>query len=293
MALARRANVPPIVVALTIVALGTSLPELVVTVQATLTDYPGIVLGNVVGSNIANVLLVGGVAAIVYPLALPKGPIQRDSTIMMAVSVVFTMICLFGELTPRVGMLFLAGIVAIVALSARDAADAHGAAGGQVPTEIVLGLPTQRRAITIFILLGLVGLPMGSRLVVNSSVEIAAALGISETVVGLTILAFGTSLPELATTVVAAFKRETDIAIGTIVGSNIFNLLAIMGVASSLSTLSIRIPDSFAYLDFPVMLGAALTVTLFVWAKRPIGRRCGIIMSLAYVGYITTLIVRV
>jgi cation:H+ antiporter len=280
------------VVAFTVVALGTSLPELVVTLQATLTGYPGIVLGNVVGSNIANVLLVGGAAAMVYPLALPKGNIQRDSGIMMGVSILFALICVFGELTWRVGLLLLAGMAAVLTLSARDAVQAHGEAGGEVPTERVLGLPTQRRLITVFIVLGLIGLPLGARLVVQASVELATHLGVSETLVGLTILAFGTSLPELATTVVAAYKKETDVAIGTIVGSNIFNLMAIMGVASALSSLSIHVPEAFAYLDFPVMLASALAVTLFVWLGRPVGKKMGIVMFTAYVVYMGLLVVR-
>jgi cation:H+ antiporter len=211
---------------------------------------------------------------------------------MMGTSVLFALICVFGNLTPRVGFLMLAGMVAVLTLSARDAVQAHGEAGGEVPTERVLGLPTQRRLITVFIVVGLIGLPMGARLVVQASVDLATYLGISETMVGLTILAFGTSLPELATTVVAAYKKETDVAIGTIVGSNIFNLLAIMGLASAISTLSIRVPEAFAFLDFPVMLASALTVTVFVWLDRPVGRRAGIVMCTAYVGYIALLIMR-
>jgi cation:H+ antiporter len=146
--------------------------------------------------------------------------------------------------------------------------------------------------ITTFIILGLIGLPVGARLVVQASVDIAARLGMTEAAVGLTILAFGTSLPELATSVVAAYKRQTDVAIGTIVGSNVFNLLAIMGVAAATSRLSIRIPESFAYLDFPVMLGAAFCVTIFVWSGRSVGRRTGIAMVTAYVAYMGILFLR-
>ena len=290
-ALARRANVPPIVVALTVVALGTSLPELVVTLRAVFTGFPGIVLGNVVGSNIANVLLVGGGAAIIYPLAIPEGSGRRDTAIMLVVSTLFVVLSLSGGLNPGAGIVMLVALGWVLSLSAREAARAHGEAGGKVPTEVVAGLPTQRRFISLFIVLGLVGLPVGAHYVVMATVDIASRLGMSETVIGLTILAIGTSLPELATTVVAAKKKETEVALGTIVGSNIFNLLGIMGVAALVSPIWIEIPPSFPYLDFPIMLGAAVVATLYVWLRRPIGRLAGVVMCLAYVAYITVLFV--
>ncbi len=288
-ALARRASVPPIIVAITVVALGTSLPEMVVTLRAVLTGYPGIVLGNVVGSNIANVLLVGGAASIIYPLAAPDPSARRDTAVMMVVSILFVLLSVFGELTRTSGVVMLLGLAWILSLSARDATRAHGEAGGLVPTETVMGLPTKKRLIFLFIVLGLVGLPLGARFVVNATVAIAQELGMSEVAIGLTILAFGTSLPELATTVVAAVKKETDVAMGTIVGSNIFNLLAIMGLASVVSTDGIHVPAGFAWLDFPVMLAAAAAVTVYVWLGRPMGRVAGILMTASYLAYIAVL----
>ena len=290
-ALARRANVPPIVVAITVVALGTSLPELVVTLRAVLTGFPGVVLGNVVGSNIANVLLVGGVAAIIYPLAAPDPSSRKDTAIMLVVSVLFVILCLFGELSRPAGIIMLVILTWVLSLSAREAARAHGEAGGLVPTEMVVGLPTRKRLITFFLVVGLIALPLGARFVVTATVDIARHLGMSEVAIGLTILAFGTSLPELATTVVAAVKKETDVAMGTIVGSNIFNLLAIMGVAAVLSPEPVQVPESFAWLDFPVMLAAAVTVTAYVWRSRPMGRVAGIVMSVGYVAYIAVLFI--
>jgi cation:H+ antiporter len=285
-ALARRANVPPIVVALTVVALGTSLPELVVSVQAVFTGYPGIVLGNVVGSNIANVLLVAGVSSIVFPLAHPGGSIRRDSAVMMGVSFYFVFLCLKDALNRPAGATLLIGLVIVLIPTLRDAAKAQRYAAGQPRPVSALGLPTRRRLITLFIVLGIIGLPVGANLVVEGTVRIALTLGVSEAVVGLSIVAFATSLPELATTVVAAYKKETDVAIGTIIGSNIFNLLAIMGVATVASPLPIEVPTNFPYLDLPMMILAAILVSVFAWIGRPIGRKSGVVFTTLYVAYI-------
>lgn len=285
-ALARQARVPPVVVALTVVALGTSLPELVVALQAAFTGYPGILLGNVVGSNIANVLLVGGFSAAVYPLAYPGGSIRRDSLIMVAASLAFLMICVFGELTRWVGAFLLVALVAVMIPTLKDAERAQREDGAHLPIGWVLGLPTQKRVITLFIGAGLVGLPLGADLVVDAAVEIASALEISETVVGLTVIAVSTSLPELATTVVAAYQKRTEVAVGTIVGSNIFNLLAIMGAAALVSPVRIPVPLNLIALDLPLMVTAALVVTLIVWRRIPVSRGAGIVLSVTYAAYL-------
>jgi len=278
------------VVALTVVALGTSLPELVVSLQAALTGYPGIALGNVVGSNIANVLLVGGAAAIVFPLGYSGIPIRRDSLVMVMASILFIGLCLFDGLTRLGGGALLLGLVLFIIPTVREAAEAHYASASRAPLEAVLGLPSHRPVIFLFIGGGLIGLPIGARLVVDSAVEIAEAAGMTETVVGLTIIAFSTSLPELATTVVAAFQKETDVAVGTLVGSNIFNLLAIMGATALVSPSPVPVPGLFFRLDLPVMLAAALTISLFAWLQKPIGRVAGVILSAGYLGYLAALL---
>lgn len=289
--MARRASVPPIVVAVTIVALGTSLPELIVSFQAVFAGYPGIVLGNVVGSNIANIFLVAGVSAIVFPLAYPGDSVRRDTAVMIGVSIFFILLSLKNALSQPAGAFLLFGLVLILIPTLREVAQAQKNAGGKPPPVSVLGLPTQRRYISTFIIVGIVGLPMGANLVVEGTVQIALGLGVSETVVGLSIVAFATSLPELATTVVAAYKRETEVAIGTIIGSNVFNLLAIMGVAAVASEFPIPVPRSFPYLDLPVMLAGALFIAAFVWLKKPIGRKAGIAFTTVYVAYIALLFV--
>ncbi|MGW8266493.1 MAG: calcium/sodium antiporter [Longimicrobiales bacterium] len=290
-ALARRARVPPIVVALTVVALGTSLPELVVSVHAALTGYPGIALGNAVGSNIANVLLVGGGAAIIYPLANPGGSIRRDTAVMMVASLVLLAFCLTGNLGRTAGVVFLLGLLAVMVPTVQDGVRAHYESEGKAPMEIVLGLPGHRPVIFLFILTGLVFLPIGARLVVDAAVEIAVRAGISETVVGLTIIAFSTSLPELATTMVAAHRKETEVAIGTLVGSNTFNILAILGVAGVVAPGGIAVPPLFPFLDLPVMLAASLFITILAWTRRPLGRKAGILLSTGYLAYLAALLV--
>jgi len=292
-ALARKASVPPVVVALTLVALGTSLPELVVTLQAVFAGYPGMALGNVVGSNIANVLLVGGGAAVIYPLAYGGGAVRRDSLLMILATLLFVALCLLNLLTRSAGLLLLAILVLVLIPSARDASRSHREAENGAPLVAVLGLPTQTSMIILFLGAGVVGLPLGSRLVVDSAVEIALRLGMTETVVGLTIIAFGTSLPEVATTAVAAIKRETGVAMGTIIGSNLFNILGVMGVAALVTPFPIRVPDSFANLDLPVLLGASLVLVLFAWLRKPMVRVVGGILVLSYVIYVGVLLYRV
>jgi len=288
-ALARRAHVSPAVVAFSVVAFGTSVPELVVTLRASLTGFPGLVLGNVVGSNTANVLLVAGASAILYPLACGGGSVRRDAAVMLLVSVAFALACLTGDLTRLDGLLLLAGLVVVMALMVRATFAAYRAADTSLPMDWVLGLPSQKRMITLFLVLGIVGLPVGANLLVEAAVDIAGTLGVSETVIGLTLVALGTSLPELATTVMAAFQRRTEVAIGTIIGSNTFNILAIMGVGAAVSPHGVTISDRFLALDLPVMLTASLVLSVFaLWRKR-IGRRVGIVFLTGYVAYMTVL----
>ena len=290
-ALSRRAHVDPLLVALTIVALGTSLPELVVSVQAALSEHPGIALGNVVGSNIANVLLVAGAPAVIYPLVCSQGTERRDSAVMLGISLLFGLLCLGGELGRSEGMLLLAGFAFLSAFSIRAALAGRERIKAErtAPMEWVVGLPTRKRMIFLFIAAGLVGLPVGANLFVDAVVGVAESLGVGETIVGLTIVAVGTSLPELATTVVAAVQRHTDVAIGTVIGSNMFNLLAIMGAAAVTSPIGVPVPRGFLTIDVPVMLVSATVLTVVVWTRGSIGRRIGGILLAAYLAYVTLL----
>ena len=290
--LARRYHVSPMVIALTVVAFGTSLPELVVVVQAALTGYPGLVFGNVVGSNIANVLLVAGVAALVYPLTYGEHSVRRDSLVMIGATILLILLSWNGVVGRVEGTILLAGLVGFTVVTAREAARSYREAEIRTPMEWVLGLPTSPWRIALFIVVGAVALPIGAKLVVDASVEMARHFGVDETVVGLTILAFGTSLPELATTVVAAVQKRTEVAIGTVIGSNIFNVLAILGVGAVISPLPFSVSGGFFTLHFPVMLGTAILLSVFVWLRKPIGRPAGIVFVAWYVTYIAVLVLR-
>jgi len=288
-ALARRARVPPAIIAVSIVALGTSLPELVVTIQAVLGGFSDIAIGNVVGSNIANVSLVVGVPAIIYPLVISDDSARRDSAIMVLVSVLFVVLCFAGDLGRLEGLALLVGTVAWVGYQGRQTAHSQRAADRTAPLEFVLGLPTKGGMIALFIVAGVIGLPLGARMFVEAAAEVAAQLGVSDALVGLTVVAVGTSLPELATCGAAALQRQTDVALGTAIGSNIFNVVAIMGAAAVTSPMAIPVPPSFLTLDLPVMLAASLVLTGLVWRGRQVGRAAGLLLVAGYAAYVVAL----
>ena len=288
-ALARRFQVPETVVALTIVGLGTSLPELVVSVRAALEGHAGLALGNVTGSNIANVLLVVGMAATVFPLRPGDRNVARSGVAMVGISLLFVALCLQGRHLTRgdggllfvllfVGLGFQLGHTLRVQRSDR-----------QHTIEWVLGFPSSPRVIVLFIGVGLVMLPLGADLLVEAAVELAGRLGVSETVIGLTVVAVGTSLPELATTVLAARRRRTEMVVGTIVGSNNFNILAIMGAAALASGDPVAVPGRFFVLDLPVMVCASIVLVSFSWRRRLIHRGTGVALVAAYALYIGAL----
>jgi cation:H+ antiporter len=290
--LARRARVPPVVVALTVVGLGTSLPELVVSVRASLAGYPGLALGNVVGSNIVNVLIVGGVAAIVFPLRTRDPGIRRSAATMLGATLLFAALCAGGRELTRVDGGVLLGTLAVAGLfTVLAAARAFRSAPVPAPIEWVLGLPTQLPTIAFFIVVGLVVLPLGADFLVDAAVEIARRFGVSDTVVGLTVVAVGTSLPELATTVMAGLRRKTGMVVGTIVGSNIFNVAGIMGAAAAVSASPIPVSGRVLALDVPVMAGATAVLVVFVWMRRPIRRAAGVVLVGAYALYLVALLV--
>lgn len=290
--LARRMRVPSVVVALTVVGLGTSLPELVVSVRASMRGYPSLALGNVIGSNIVNVLVVAGGAAIVFPLRTRDAGIRRSGAIMMAASLLFAGLCVVGHgLSRGDGLILLAVLAVAAAVTGVSALRAYQSTDVSTPIEWVLGLPSQLWTIVLFIAIGLVVLPLGADFLVDAAVEIARRHGVSETVIGLSVVAVGTSLPELATTVMAAFRGKTGMVVGTVVGSNIFNVLAIMGAAAAVSAEPVSVGGRVLVLDLPVMLAASGALIGFIWLRRPIRRKAGVSLVLAYVVYMVALLV--
>jgi len=289
-ALARRAGIPPVVVGLTIVAFGTSAPELVISVSSALKGIPELAMGNVVGSNIANVLLVLGLPALFAPTLCDQQNIGWDLILMLAASALFTAFCFLGPLGPVKGVVLLIGIAAVLVRAGHQTTrDPAAQAAAAEELERVLGLPSRRRMIVLFLVLGCVGLPLGADLMVGGAVQIAESLGVSNTVIALSIVALGTSLPELATTVVAAYHRNADVAVGNIIGSNLFNLLAIIGVTAIVAPAPIPIPPTLLHFDLWVMLAAALALSYLVWVQGSIGRWAGAALFAGYVTYMALL----
>ncbi|MEM6440300.1 MAG: calcium/sodium antiporter [Pseudomonadota bacterium] len=285
-----RLGVPALLISLTIVAFGTSAPELLIAVQGALDGAFGIVYGNVVGSNIANVLLVLGIPAIISRIDSRDCDSLRNWWMMMGVSVIFILLCWFGPLDWRHGLVLLALIAVMLWDAGRTAMAARAAGDEDLPEGVEPEDAEQPNwRIALFIVLGLIGLPIGAHLLIDGAKAIARDFGIAESVIGLTLVAIGTSLPELATTVAAAIRGRADVAIGNVIGSNLFNLAAVMGVAAVVTPLPV--PDGFLTLDLWVMLATSVILYPFVCAVARMGRRIGISFLAIYALYVLVMIV--
>lgn len=287
--LSLRLGVPALIVSLTVVAFGTSAPELLIAIQAILDDVPGLALGNVVGSNTANVLLVLGVPALLATMHTSECDTRSSYLQMIAATALFIVMCFVGPFTWITGLILLAALVAMLTHAAR-AANKHRKANADDEEEVEgadpnLGWPK----IALFLALGIIGLPLGAKLLIDGATNIALTFGISETVIGLTLVAIGTSLPELATTVMATLRRQADVALGNVIGSNMFNLLGIMGVASLVGT--IPVDPQFLTFDLWIMLLASLMLIPFVFLKMDINRIWGVALSALYVAYLVIVLV--
>jgi len=284
-----RLGVPALIVSLTVVAFGTSAPELLISVAAIMDGAPGLALGNVVGSNTANILLVLGAPALISTLSTAECDTRKSYMTMLFATMVFIGVAFIGPITWVHGAVLLALLALILGDQARQAlAHRRSMAALEDGLEGVdPDMPWWK--IGLFLLLGLIGLPLGAEIFVDSSLVIAQHFGVSDSVIGLTLVALGTSLPELATTIMAAIRRQADVALGNVIGSNIFNLLGIMGVASFFG--DIPVAASFTTFDFWVMLGASLLIAPFVFSNtRNLTRRWGVALCAAYVGYICVVV---
>lgn len=285
-ALSLRFGIPAIIVSATVVAFGTSAPELLISIQAVLEDSPGIALGNVVGSNIANILLVIGLPAVIVPLASCGNDAHRNLYFMIAATVVFSAMILSGTLGFWMGLVLLA--ITLVMVLDSLVQGMRASAAGRVPDELAeiedIDPHMAPWKITALILAGIIGLPVGADLLIDGARSIAIALGVSETVIGLTLVAIGTSLPELATTIMAALRRQSEVAIGNVIGSNIFNITAIIGAAALFAPLDV--PDEIYYRDLWVMIGSSLALIPFVLMCLPIGRLVGAAFLSVYAAYL-------
>ena len=287
--LSLRVGIPALIVSLTIVAFGTSAPELLISVKAIIDNAPGLALGNVIGSNTANILLVLGVPALISRLHTSVCDTRKSYVMMLLVSAGFIALAFLGPITWIHGLIFLVVLAVILGDQARDALN-HRNSKADDDTDIEGVDPNMPWwKIGVFLALGLIGLPLGADILVDASLVIAKNFGVSDAVIGLTLVALGTSLPELATTVMAAIRRQADVALGNVIGSNLFNLLAILGVASMFG--DIPVSSEFLSFDLWVMLGASLLLMPFVFVKGlDLTRRWGVVLSSLYVVYIVMVV---
>ena len=285
--LALRMGVAPLVIGLTIVAFGTSAPELAVSIEAATTGRSAIALGNVIGSNIANIGLILGITALICPIRIEAELIKRQIPIMVGVSVLLCLLLIDGEIGFIDGLILLSGLMGFIYMSY------HSTGTVELTTEQSIAetkpqTSTHSSWLNIgFIVGGLAMLVAGSHLFVESAIVLAQSIGISEAVVGLTIVAVGTSVPELATSVVAALRNQSDIATGNVIGSNLFNILGILGVTAVISSVSAA---GFSIVDLGVMVAFALILLPLAMTNLTVSRLEGCALVLGYAGYMAYLV---
>ena len=297
-------DVSPLLIGLTLVGFGTSMPELVTSVQAALIGSPGIAVGNIVGSNIANVLLILGSAALIMPIAVESRALRRDGAFVVAVTTLFAAVAYTVGLIRPVGVLFAALLVAYLVYAYRQerkhetghtAAYERAEARAAVDPALQPGrrprrpLPAVAGPLALAIA-GLVIVVVGGRVLVDAAVDLARLVGLSEEVIGLTIVAIGTSAPELVTSLVAAMRRQPDVAIGNVLGSNIYNLLGIGGLTALIAPTPV--PEQIAGVDAPFMLGVSVLMVFFAWTEKSVSRVEGAVFLAFYIGYLWFLLAR-
>ena len=284
--LAIKIGITPLVVGLTVVAFGTSTPELVVSLKAALLGNSSISLGNVVGSNIANIALILGVAALIRPLDVHAKVIMREIPIMIGISILLLLLLIDGELGFLDGLIFVIGLIVYLVVNVLIARKEKNP---EIDSEFSEGLKS-KLGIPVSIVLMIAGLGLlilGANLFVQSAVAIAKIFNVSDAIIGLTIVAIGTSLPELITSIVAAYKKEADIAIGNVVGSNIFNILGILGITALIIPIS---SVGISYVDLGVMLFTAIILFPLSRTGFSFSRFEGALLLAGYGGYIYYLI---
>ncbi|TYB82073.1 calcium/sodium antiporter [Maritimibacter fusiformis] len=315
--LSLRLGVPALIVSLTVVAFGTSAPELLIGIKAVLDKVPGLAMGNVVGSNTANVLLVLGVPALITGLHTADCDTRRNYLSMLAATVLFMVLATGGVFGFWQGLTLLAGLGLMLTSAFQEAlshrrklaterraaleaagaivdpealeAEAEAEAEAEEEGEVEGADPDMPWAkVILFLVLGMIGLPLGADILVDASTSIARDFGMSETVIGLTLVALGTSLPELATTVMAAMRRQADVALGNVIGSNMFNLLAIIGISALVGPIPVE-PGMLRF-DLWVMLASSLLLAPFVFRGWHMGRSWGIVFCGLYLVYVVVLL---
>lgn len=277
--LAQRMNMPEMLIGLTVVAVGTSMPEFFVSVTSALQGTTDLAVANVVGSNIFNVLLIAGVSAVVSPMVISRSTVRRDIPVAVMASLILLGFGIYGSISRAAGILFLALLVAYTIYAIRTASPDESQMTGRKPYTLLGAIGR--------IVIGLTGLVVGSDCFVSSATEVAGMLGISEAVIGLTIVAGGTSLPELATSVVAARKGQSSIAIGNVIGSCVYNILLIIGVTGIITPMTI---EGLSILDFALMMASITLLWLFSFTKYKVERWEGWLMIAIFACYLAWLV---
>lgn len=289
-------GISPLVIGLTVVGFGTSTPEMVTSVQAALANTPGIAIGNIVGSNLANILLILGLSALVYPIVVNSAALKRDGIVLLGVAILFAALSAMIPLGRIVGAMFVFALIAYIVLVIRLERQASGPDHGAVydkakaleeadPSLMPVSTKAESPVLSLaFCIGGLALLVFGGSMLVNAAVTIAEQWGISQTVIGLTIVAIGTSLPEMVTSLIAAFRKQADVAFGNIIGSNIYNVLGIGGITALIAPLNV--PAEIVSFDNPVMVVASVLLVVFAWTGLRIGRREGGFLLAGYGGYV-------
>lgn len=282
--IALRAGLSSLMVGLTIVAFGTSSPELVVSIKAALSDQGAIAVGNVVGSNSFNIGIILGLTALICPIPVHRQIIRIDAPIALAVALILPLLLFNGHLGRLSGAFLFTGIICYIVMNVFLARKESNTAQPSSDGELLEAAPTRHWIIDVLLILGGLGiLVLGSRLLVDNAVVLAKGLGVSEALIGLTIVAAGTSMPELATSVVAAIRKQPDIAIGNVIGSNVFNILGILGISSMLAPLN---ATGITMLDYGFMIAFSLLLLPLLYTGRVLHRVEGLLLLGLYGVYL-------
>tara|TARA_B100000674_G_scaffold215450_1_gene176680 strand:- start:2024 stop:2977 length:954 start_codon:yes stop_codon:yes gene_type:complete len=290
--LALKIGVSPLVIGLTVVALGTSAPELAVCLRLNLESRPDAALGNIVGSNICNILLILGFSSLIRPLRVHRQIIRKELPILLMVSFALIVMLINKEVASWEGFILCVGIVIYILFSFKGANNSgefkvEGESSSEIDTVSSQGY--NGIVLIALLLAGLILLVLGAFFFEKGGIGLAKAFGVSEAVIGLTLLAFGTSLPELATSIVACIKNEGDIIVGNAVGSSIFNVLAILGITALFKPLSV---NDINLIDYSIMIGAVIFCWLFIYKKMELNRIKGVVFLGCYAAYITSILYR-
>lgn len=274
--LAKKLNISPFLIGVTVVSFGTSAPELIVSLKAAFNGSSGIAIGNVIGSNIANLALVLGITVLIRPIVLDPKKLRFSWFAMFVASLMFLGFSIDGVLDRVDGLFLISGLILFLILSIRKRDDSF--------VEEELEKPLKTNLIPVYFIFGAAGLYYGSELLVDSAITIAKSFGISEFIIGVSVVALGTSLPELVTSIIAIIKGQSSISVGNLIGSNVFNIFAVLGITSAVNPLK---ADSFLIaIDLPIMLGVTLLTGLFLLVSKKLGRIEGLLLITIYIMYI-------